>query len=65
MTASCVLAWVAVVIALPFLLVWNLTESRSTKIRRARANGQTWATISKRYGVSPTTARRWAVPLSA
>ena len=60
MTFTCVLVWALVLITLPFLLLWNLTESKGTKIRRARSNGQTWATIAKRWGVSPTTCRRWA-----
>ena len=53
-------AWLLVLIALPLVIVWNLTESKGVKIRRARSNGQTWPQIAARYGVSPTTARRWA-----
>lgn len=60
MTHTCVLVWALVLIALPLLLLWNLTESKGAKIRRARSNNQTWATIAKRWGVSPTTCRRWA-----
>ena len=54
-------AWLLVLIALPFVIIWNLTESKAVKIRRARSNGQTWATIAKRYNVSRTTVRRWAM----
>ena len=53
-------AWLLVLIALPLVIVWNLTESKGVKIRRARSNGQTWPQIAARYGVSKTTARRWA-----
>jgi hypothetical protein len=60
MSLTCLLVWVLVLITLPLLLLWNLTESKGTKIRRARANGQTWKVIAKRWGVSPTTCRRWA-----
>jgi hypothetical protein len=60
MTTTCVLAWALVVILFPLILLFNLTESRSTKIRRARANGHTWAAIAKRHHCSPSTARRWA-----
>ena len=60
MTTTCLLAWAAVLLLLPVLILLNLTESRSVKIRRARANGCTWAAIAKKYGVSPSTAKRWA-----
>ena len=53
-------AWLLVLIALPLVTVWNLTESKGVKIRRARSNGQTWPQIAARYGVSKSTARRWA-----
>ena len=43
----------------PVVLLWNLTESKSTKIRRARRNGRTWKVIAARYGISQSTARRW------
>ena len=53
-------AWLLVLIALPLVIVLNLTESKGVKIRRARSNGQTWPQIAARYGVSKSTARRWA-----
>jgi len=53
-------AWLLVLIALPLVIVFNLTESKGVKIRRARSNGQTWPQIAARYGVSPTTVSRWA-----
>ena len=61
------IALLVVCVLFPVLLLWNLTESRHTKIQRARQNGQTcvgvrrrlWKTIAKRYGVSPSRARRW------
>lgn len=57
---TCAFAWLAVILLLPLVLIWNLTESKGTKIRRARSNGRTWATIAARYNVSPSTVRRWA-----
>jgi DNA-binding NarL/FixJ family response regulator len=60
MTTTCLLAWAAVLLLSPVLILLNLTESRSVKIRRARANGHTWKAIAARYGVSPSTAKRWA-----
>ena len=44
----------------PVVLIWNLTESKTTKIRRARSNRQTGRVIADRYGISQSTARRWA-----
>ena len=55
-----VFAWLLLLVTLPVVIIWNLTESKAVKIRRARNNGQTWATIAKRYSVSPSTVRRWA-----
>ena len=57
---TCAFAWLAVILLFPLVLIWNLTESKSTKIRRARSNGHTWKAIANRYSISPTTARRWA-----
>jgi len=45
---------------LPLVVLWNLTESKGTKVRRARSNGFTWKAIANRYGISQSTARRWA-----
>jgi uncharacterized protein YjcR len=45
---------------LPALLLFWATESRSTKIRRLRSQGLTWATIATKLHCSPSTARRWA-----
>jgi hypothetical protein len=60
MTTTCLLAWAAVLLLLPVLIVLNLTESRHTRINRLRRSGATWSTIATRYGVSTSTARRWA-----
>ena len=57
---TCAFAWLAVILLLPLVILWNLTESKGTKIRRARAHGRTWAAIATRYNVSTTTVRRWA-----
>ena len=54
------IAWLLVLLLLPLIVVWNLTESRSTKIRRARDNGHSWKQIAARYGVSPSTVKRWS-----
>ena len=57
---ACIFAWVAVLFLLPLVLIWNLTESKATKIRRARTNGKTWKQIAQRFNTTPTTAARWA-----
>jgi hypothetical protein len=54
------MAWALALILLPLIVLLNLTESKSHKVRRARHSGMTWKAIGARYGVSPTTARRWA-----
>ena len=54
------LAWLLVLLLLPVVVLLWATESRSTRIARYRSNGQTWPQIAVRYGVSKTTARRWA-----
>lgn len=59
-TATCVAAWVCVLITLPFVLLLWATESKKTRIARCRKQGQTWKQIAARYGVSPSTVRRWA-----
>lgn len=54
-------------ILLPLIPLWNITESRRTKIQRARSNGHKWRSTATRYGVSERTVRRWAtawLPLS-
>jgi hypothetical protein len=60
MTTTCLLAWAVALLLLPVLLLLNLTESRPFKIRRWRAQGQTWRVIADRLGCSQSTARRWA-----
>ena len=57
---TCAFAWLAVILLLPLVLLWNLTESKGTKIRRARTHGHTWKAIASRYSISQSTARRWA-----
>ncbi len=58
---SCLLAWAAVLICLPVIVLLWATESRSTRINRLRKRGQSWRLIAERYGVSQSTVRKWAI----
>ena len=60
MSFTCIAAWALALLLLPLLVLAWASESRSTRINRWRRSGATWATIATRYGVSATTARRWA-----
>ena len=53
--------WLAALVLLPILILLWLTESRSTRINRMRANGWTVTAIAKRYGCSRSSVRRWQV----
>jgi len=53
-------AWIIALCLLPVLIILWMTESKITRIQRLRKQGQTWKQIGIRYGVSATTARRWA-----
>ena len=53
------LFWIAALLLLPIIFILWLTESRSTRINRMRANGWTVTAIAKRYGCSRSSVRRW------
>ncbi len=57
---TCAVAWVAALLLLPLLVLLWMTESKSTRINRLKKT-QTWKQIGQRYGVSASTARRWAM----
>lgn len=52
------IAWAAVLIAVPVLLILWLTESQTQRIRRLRRQGWTQQRIADHVGVSRTTVRR-------
>ena len=54
------LAWVAIILTLPVILLLRITEPRRVTIKRLRRSGHTWGQIGKRYGKSTTTVRRWS-----
>ena len=59
MTTTCLLAWAAVLLLLPIVFLFWLTESRQQRARRWRRDGMTQQAIADRSGVSRSTVRRW------
>ena len=59
MTTSTIIA-ILVLLLVPLVLVWRLTETRTQTIQRLRRTGKTWKQIATRYSVSQSTVRRWA-----
>ena len=60
MTTSAFIA-VLVLLLVPLVLLWRLTESKQQTIHRLRRTGLTWQQIGDRYGVHRTTAYRWSL----
>jgi IS30 family transposase len=56
---TCTLAWIAVILLLPIVFLFWLTESRQQRARRWRSYGMTQQAIADRFGVSRSTIRRW------
>jgi predicted transcriptional regulator len=61
MTTTCLLAWAAVLLLLPIVFLFWLTESRQQKARRWRRDGMTQQRIADHLGCSRSTVRRWLV----
>jgi AraC-like DNA-binding protein len=55
---TCTLAWIAVLILLPLVILFWLTESRTQRCRRLRRAGWTQQRIADHLGCSRTTVRR-------
>ena len=60
MTTSEIVA-VLVLVLVPLVLLWRLTETRAQTMQRLRRQGLTWQQIGSRYGVHRTTAYRWSL----
>ena len=58
---TCVLAWAAILLLLPVLIILWATESRPQRARRWRAAGWSQQRIADRLGCSRTTVRRLLV----
>jgi len=61
MTTCTLLAWAAVLLLLPIVFLFWLTESRHQRARRWRSYGMTQQAIADRFGVSRSTVRRWLI----
>ena len=55
------IVWAAALLLLPLLALWHFTKSKPQRIREMRQRGWTWQRCADRYGISPSTARRWAL----
>lgn len=60
MTTSAFIA-VLVLLLVPLVLLWRLTETKQQTIHRLRRTGLTWKQIGNRYGVHRTTVYRWSL----
>jgi hypothetical protein len=54
----CLLAWIAVLVTVPFLLIDRLLESPADRARRLRRRGWSQQRIADYLDVSRTTVRR-------
>jgi DNA-binding NarL/FixJ family response regulator len=58
MSAACLVAWAAVLLLLPCILLIHATSSRQQRARRMRGYGWTQTRIAAALGVSRSTVRR-------
>ncbi len=60
-TITCLIATALALLTLPLIILMWATESKQTKAKRFRSNGQTYKAIGQRLSISPTTARKYAL----
>jgi DNA invertase Pin-like site-specific DNA recombinase len=58
MTVTCLLAWVAIVLTLPFIGLCWATESTDQRVRRLRRQGTSQRAIAERLGISVYRVRK-------
>lgn len=58
MSLPCILAWAAILLLLPVLIILWATESREQRARRLRRQGWTQQRIAEHLSVSRSTVRR-------
>ena len=61
MTPTLTLAALVILITLPLIILFWITESPQQRAKRLRGRGWTFARIAERIGRSPSTARRYAL----
>ncbi len=57
-STTCLMAWVAILITLPLLFIYWLTENQTQRITRQRRQGWTLKRIADYHHISTTTVRR-------
>ena len=57
-SVTCLLAWVAVLLLAPVVLLLWMTESQEQRIRRQRRQGWTLKRIADHHRISPSAVRR-------
>ena len=58
MSTTCLLAWVAVLLTLPFLLLLWATESQEQRIHRLHRQGCSQRTIAAQLGITRYAVRK-------
>jgi hypothetical protein len=58
MTTTCLWAWVAIVLTLPFIALCWATESTDQRVRRLRRQGSSQRAIAERLGISVYRVRK-------
>ena len=58
MTTTCLWAWVAIVLTLPFIALCWATESTDQRVRRLRRQGSSQRAIAQRLGISVYRVRK-------
>jgi AraC-like DNA-binding protein len=57
-SATCLLAWLALIVTFPVVLLLWMTESQEQRISRQRRQGWTLKTIAAHHNISISTVRR-------
>ena len=57
----CIIATVLAILTIPAVLLWRLTLTKQQHAKRLRGNGWSYKRTAEWLGVSPTTARRYAM----
>lgn len=58
MTTTCLLAWAAVLLTVPFLLFWRATQTCQQRIHGLHSRGMSQRLIAQRLGISRYAVRK-------